>query len=142
MGRRIDPRYLRVYDKGVETGTQPPGVLWRHELEAKGGLAEVLWNDLPAAPDLTTWCYATVEAQWKSSGCCWPLPASREPRPALKAPEKPPAAAVTLAAWLATSVAPTLPRVLAVYSPDELVRMLGLVGILQPCPGEASDARS
>jgi hypothetical protein len=140
VGARTDPRYLRVYDKGVETRTYPRGVLWRHELEAKAGLAEVLWADLKREPDVRAWCYATVEAQWKSSGCWWCLPASSAPRPALRAPEKPVPGAVSLAAWLRSSVRPTIPRLLTVYSVAEVLEMLGMSDIAEPTTRSDDDA--
>lgn len=132
VGPRTAPRYLRVYDKGVQSGTADPGVLWRLELEAKYGLAEALWQEFKTTEDPAPWCYGSLEAQWKSSDSPWLLPKSSDQRSALRAPKREPAPAVVLAGWLRTTVAPTLPRVLAVYSVGELLEVLGLSDLAMP----------
>jgi DNA relaxase NicK len=42
---------LRVYDKGVESGSHPPGKLYRWELQLRRKLAQAAVNELRAAPD-------------------------------------------------------------------------------------------
>jgi hypothetical protein len=142
VGRRTDRRYLRVYDKGIEKKTDPAGVKWRIELEAKQDLAGELWGMLPTQPRVEDWCYATCEAHWKSSGLCWPLPSSPVMQGCSRAPEKAPAPAAVLAAWLRTSVAPTIPRVLAMYSVTELLELLGISHLATPITGGSDSADS
>jgi hypothetical protein len=126
VGRRTNPRYLRVYDKGVEKGTATPGTLWRLELEAKYGLAEVLWQQYRTTEETAPWCYGSLEAQWKSSASRWLLPKSSDPLSAARSPKREPAPAVALAGWLRTTVAPTIPRLLTVYSVEEVLGLLGM----------------
>lgn len=135
VGRRTAPRYLRCYDKGVQSKAAPPGLVWRWELEAKYSLAGVLWQDFQRAQDVPSWCYRSVESQWKASGCSWPLPNSERLSSPLRPPKRPPAPAATLAAWLRATVAPTLPRVLRAYSTAELLELLGISHLAQPIPG-------
>lgn len=132
VGRRTKPRYIRCYDKGVESGTAAPGVKWRWEVEAKQGLADNLWRDYQTATDHRTWCYRSCESQWKRAGCSWHLPASSKLREAVGAGTKKEPQAHSLAAWLRTTVAPTLPRVLAVYDVAQLLEILGLAELATP----------
>ena len=132
VGRRTGRRYLRVYDKGVESGTHPPGKLWRVELEAKRDLAPKLWNTLRTATDVPQLCYGSCAHAWKDSGLRWPLPRpGRESAIPSPDPRKP-SPAHTLAAWLRTSVAPTIPRVLTAYTVAEVLEMLGLENAATP----------
>lgn len=130
---------MRVYDKGIEQGTHPAGILWRVELEAKRDLAPKLWNRLKVEPDAPQLCYASCAHAWKQSGLRWRLPRSSKgfalPSPDARAP----APAHALAAWLRTSVAPTIPRVLAVYTVAELLDMLGLTSLATPTPQGPND---
>lgn len=141
VGARTGPRYLRVYDKGVEQRSHPPGVRWRLEVEAKQSLAEGLWADFQSQKDVPAWCYESVESQWRASGSRWLLPRSSRQRSAVRAVAKRPPTAVELLAWLRTTVAPTLPRVLKVYSAHELLGALGLheVAMARPSSMECED---
>jgi hypothetical protein len=134
VGPRTAPRYLRVYDKGVEKGDAPPGIKWRLELEAKQSLGEMLWRDFQTTEDVPGWCYASLEAQWRLSGCSWLLPRCSHQHCPPRAVREGPSDAVRIAAWLRTTVAPTIPRYLTVYSPAELVEVLGLTSLLSPIP--------
>lgn len=126
VGKRTGERYLRAYDKGVEAKALPPGYRWRLELEAKHDLAEGLWSDFRKATDVEGWCYARLEEQWRQSGCSWPLASSGSQLAPLARPEREPAPAHALLAWMRTSVAPTIPRVLTTYDVTEVLSALGL----------------
>lgn len=126
VGDRTEARYLRVYDKGVETDTYPPGRLWRMELEAKGTLAPRLWDSLNEAQDRSQWCYHTLCAQWRLSGLRWPLPESTPPGYGITAPRKPLADSDALALWMVQSVRPAVARLLTTHSKAEIRRLLSL----------------
>lgn len=125
-----------MYDKGVEADTHKPGILWRVELEAKRDLAPKLWNRLRVETDAPQLCYASCAHAWKQSGLRWPLPRSSKGYAMPAAERREPAPAHALAAWLRTSVAPTIPRVLAAYTVTELLEMLGLTSHATPRPNE------
>jgi len=126
VGKRTKPRYLRVYDKGVEARLAPPGRMWRLELEAKGDLSTQLWDSFRSTPNAPTWCYESLSTQWKGSGCFWPLPPLHGPLVPLAARERGVAPAVSLMAWYRTSVAPTIPRSMKMYEVTEILDALGL----------------
>lgn len=42
IGSRSSAWYARIYDKGVESGTREPGVLWRWEVECKADAAQMV----------------------------------------------------------------------------------------------------
>lgn len=126
VGRRTAPRYLRVYDKGVEERTHKPGYRWRIELEAKGPLARELWRDYQTARDVPEWCFESLKGQWKSSGSSWPLRGCSRGQRSVVAPKRGAPPAHALMAWLQTTVRPTIPRVLQCFTTEELVKALGL----------------
>lgn len=140
VGRRTNRRYARVYDKGIEKRSAPSGILWRVELEAKQDLSIELWDSLKSQRDVPAWCYATCESHWKSWGLSWRLPASSDRPEVTKAPRKELAPAHALAAWLRSSVAPTLPRVLTMYSVAELLEQLGIDHLAMPRSEAGNDA--
>ena len=126
VGDRTKSRYLRVYDKGVESGTQPPGHLWRLELEAKKRLAPRLWGDLLASSDARQWCYDTLSEQWPLSGRRWPLTPGTRGVEGLTVPSDAAPDSVRLRRWIDESVAPAVQRALAKYSRAELRAALNL----------------
>lgn len=140
VGRRIDRSYLRVYDKGVEAETHKPGILWRVELEAKRDLAPKLWDRLKKETDVPQMCYGSCAHAWKQSDLRWPLPkpGACYALPPEEKSEEPPAH--RLAAWLRTSVAPTIPRVLTVFSVADVLDMLGMSHLANPSSDGGQDA--
>lgn len=126
VGDRTKPRYLRVYDKGVEAKSANPGVLWRVEVEAKGRLAPKLWQSLTSAEDVEQWSLECCAGQWRSSGYCWPLSSLSEGLGAVSVPTAPPPDAERMAMWLTTSVRPAIHRMKAVYSREQLLELVGL----------------
>lgn len=141
VGSRTSYRYARVYDKGVEKRTAPPGKLWRIELETKQHLAPELWRTLRQTEDVPAWCLSTCESHWKSWGLRWPLPASSDLPAPTTAPRREPAPAHTLAAWLGSSVAPVIPRVLTMYTVAELLEILGISHLAAPVTGGTDSAQ-
>ena len=132
VGRRTAERYLRVYDKGVETGKLPAGRQWRLEAETKQSLAQLLWHRLQLSEASSVSCYASVQSLWKSAGRPWLLPECSADAGPLRTPPKEPPDAARLAAWVSSSVAPTLPRILTRYTVAQLLELLGLDGLAEP----------
>lgn len=137
VGRRTAPRFVRVYDKGVETKTAPPGILWRVELEAKQQLAEALWTGIRQAKDSARFCLEQCRAHLTSAGCSWPSIVESDRRAPVRGPKPPPPTAASLLAWYKSGVAPTIPKVLAVYGMKAVLDALGL-----PTLGMVDDADS
>lgn len=126
VGRRTKPRYLRVYDKGVELGTAPPGALWRMEVEAKGALAPKLWEDLKQAPNVREWCWNSCAEQWKLSGYSWPLSGSLRGSRGITIPSKERPEVERLEDWLRQSVRPAVARMRRAFTDEQILEMLGM----------------
>lgn len=126
VGERTEPSYWRIYDKGVEAREAPPNVKWRLEWETKKTLAPEVWRECCAAPNVASWSWERVRSSWKQAGLFWPLPGSERALPPVVAPPKPMTPAWKLALWIEATVSPTIPRLLNVFSVDEVLRMLAL----------------
>lgn len=124
VGDRTKCRYLRVYDKGVESNLAPVGHLWRLELEAKKSLAPALWSDWQRAKDQEQWCYDTLSEQWRRSHVRWPLTESTRGVRGVVGSKAKPSDAANLARWARTSVAPALERLARTYSREQINAML------------------
>lgn len=128
VGTRTGRSYMRVYDKGVESGSHPAGYRWRVELEAKKCLAAGLWKEIGTAEDPTAWCYDCCRRAVRSVGSRWPeqldadcalLPPTRQLEPPTVESAK---------EWLYTSVRPCVERLIGAVPVDELLQLLGLDG--------------
>lgn len=140
VGARTSSRYLRLYDKGIELGTQPAGVLWRAELEAKGRLAQAMWAQLGSVENVRRWCYDSVADNWQRSGYGWPLSGPSQDAHGCRVPTAPPPDSQRLLRWLSMSVAPVIRRLLAQYSPEHLAWILGLPYPSDDASGSETDA--
>lgn len=141
VGRRTSPSYWRLYDKGVESKQAPPGVLWRLELECKGRLARTLGCKFQKELQQPTLCGRFLVQRWKSSGFSWPFEQYTDAPLDTALLAAPPMTALRLARWLRSSVAPTIPRLLTVYTVAELLEMLKLSDVAAPT-GRAYAQRS
>lgn len=126
VGSRTSRAYVRVYDKGVEQGTQAPGVWWRYELEAKRDLAAALWADLSAADDPTAWCVGCCARSSYSLGLRWPSFLSKQRTPLPPVPPRVPPDVVQSLMWLREQVRPTVQRLSTAVPPQVLLNALGL----------------
>ena len=126
VGRRTSPSYLRIYDKGVEARLAPPGHVWRVELEAKGPHSRQLCSDHYSHLTDPKFCAAYCVSSLTRSGCSWPLAPFTDTRPNVVLGKSERATPLKLAAWLRNSVAPTIPRLLTVYTVAEVLEMLNL----------------
>ena len=138
VGDRTSPRYVRVYDKGVEAKTAEKGVLWRVELETKGKLAPKMFQQLTQAEDVQQWCYDSLRGQWKCLGLRWPLPEHSAAPDGLSVPTEAAPDAQRMALWLMTSVRPAIERMQRVYSRQQLQMMLGLENDNEPAPASTA----
>lgn len=140
VGRRTNDRYLRVYDKGIELGTHPPGALWRTELEAKGRRAAVLWKQLQESSNVRQWCFDSLAASWKRSGYSWGLEghSGSYELPTLGAEPVPDAE--RLIKWLQTSVRPAVGRLLKGYSREQVTAFIGLGPETETSDADTADA--
>lgn len=129
VGARTSPRYLRVYDKGVEQESHTPGVYWRVELEAKQYLARELWKELRSQTDAARWCYACCERSWTSAGCSWRLPASGEVAAMPAAPSRVPPDVAASLEWMRTTVRGSVTRLRRAGHEIEVLRALGFADI-------------
>lgn len=132
VGRRTSRSYFRLYDKGVESKSAEPGKVWRLELEAKRSHSRALVCKYSQELTQPTWCARYLVQRWKSLGCLWPYEQYTDapPDPAVVPKETPTAG--RLALWLSTSVAPTIPRLLTVFTVAEVLEMLNLSAVAAP----------
>lgn len=126
VGDRTNARYMRVYDKGVEAKTAPPGLLWRIEVEAKGKLAPALFRSLTGAEEVERWCLNSCAEQWSLSGYSWPLPTLSSGSSGVTVPTDQQPDEERLAQWLRATVRPAVQRLRRVYSREQLLQLLGL----------------
>lgn len=68
LGSRSSDRFGRLYDKGVESGTAAPGVLWRWEVELKRESARLTAGELSRIQDLELEVTGLVEAHFERWG--------------------------------------------------------------------------
>lgn len=126
VGTRTSRSYLRVYDKGVESGCAPPGQCWRIELEAKQNLATSLCKEALNARDHTRWCLGAVQRACDGVASRWPLTRDDEVS-AIAPPENTmPASIESAAKWLALQVRPTTERLVAALGTQRVLELLGL----------------
>lgn len=131
-GKRTSPRYIRVYDKGVESKSAPQGTVWRVEVEAKYRHARKLWATYSETLNQPEFCAQYCVQSLTRSGCSWPFgPLSSTPvdvgigRKESTTPGR-------LAMWMAQSVAPTIPRLLTVFTVAEVLEILKLSDVAAP----------
>jgi len=132
VGRRTSHSYLRVYDKGIESKMAPRGILWRVELEAKQTHSRRLWADHSSSLNNPSFCASYVASSVRRLGLRWPYEALVPSSIDIRLGKKEETTAGKLAVWLATTVAPTLPRLLTVFSVAEVLEMLKLSDVAAP----------
>jgi len=126
VGRRTSPSYWRLYDKGVEARCAAPGELWRLELECKGQHSRTLACKQSEVLTQPTLCAQYLASLWKSQGYSWPYAPFTNEQLDTELVPAPPVTPLRLARWLRSSVAPTIPRLLTVYTVGEVLEMLNL----------------
>lgn len=132
VGRRTSPSYLRVYDKGVESKTAPPGVVWRVEVEAKNTHSRKLCQDHLSSLRDPRFCASYVASSVTRLGLRWPFSALASLPVDVKLGKKEQSTAGQLAIWLTHTVRPTIPRMLSVFTVAEILEMLNLSDVAAP----------
>jgi len=127
VGSRTSRSYVRLYDKGVESQTEPPGVYWRYEVEAKRDLAGSLWKELKEAADPTSYCQSVCERSARSLGLRWPSTLRPDLKPMPPVPKIEPADVTRTLAWLRKTVRPSILRLREAVGDDALLSALGFL---------------
>lgn len=123
FGSRASERFARVYDKGVESKTQPKGRWFRWELEAKDGWARALAAGMLAAERPAIALRATVAAFFRRRAGVH-IPGSGGVEIYNLPPETP--SDLKLLHWLSTGVRPTVQRLTAIYGRERVLTALGI----------------
>lgn len=126
VGRRTNPRYWRLYDKGVESQSAAVGHKWRLELETKGTLAEDLCKLGTATLTDSAFCARYCSSAWRQEGFSLPGGERIGDERIIGQRKRPPASTTALMSWLWTTVNPGLLRLRGVYTVDEILTALGL----------------
>lgn len=132
VGKRTHHSYLRVYDKGVESRSAPPGKMWRVELETKYSHSRTLWQLNRRAMERPEWCAQYVVQSSTSRGFSWPFALHTDESLDVNVGRKTQTTPSRLAAWLCRSVSPVIPRLLTVFTVGEVLQMLGLSDVAVP----------
>jgi DNA relaxase NicK len=125
-GSRSSRAYMRVYDKGIESGSHPAGLRWRVEAELKAEYAETQWKGLHSAESTQAYCYASSAYWAQRSGLAWPLPTPSEITPLTPTMEPVPPDVTASLAWLAQQVSPTVQRLVRAGLAREVLACLRL----------------
>lgn len=123
VGSRRSDLFGRVYDKGVESRSGPPGASWRFEVELKRGRAALTAKELSQVESLASEAAAIVCGAFSAWGVRFPStwPASLSPQIVEEDSD-----AVVSLAWLRTGVSPTVRRLLSMGMLSEVLSALGL----------------
>lgn len=123
LGARQSEVYGRVYDKGVEAGTDPPGTLWRWEVELKGDHARLTAHELHLIDTLEAEVAGWVRGHMEHWGvdCAHFSVGSLSSQIVVEDSDE-----QTQLAWLATGVQPSVQRLLSRGREREVYEALGL----------------
>lgn len=123
VGSGSSEQRLRVYDKGVEEESAPPGTRWRWEVQARRVRARAHATMLAAAPHRESAVASHVLGHLRHLGLR--APGCNSPCSHPCGVHTTPDAANTLR-WLETGVAPAVERILRIYPRETILRALGL----------------
>lgn len=132
VGRRTSPRFLRIYDKGVEAKCAPPGEIWRVEIECKRHHSRSLTCNHLSDLKRPAWCAQYCVQQLKSLGCSWPYGRFTDESLNVDMLPKEESTAGKLAIWVTHTVRPVIPRLLTVFTVAEVLKMLDLSDVAVP----------
>lgn len=125
IGRRISERFLRCYNKHVESkGLYPKGT-WRYEVEFKRDLASAAAELLAQAADVTREVQRCVESEFTRAGIFLPWDVDAESHPVISYRREPSTKERQLA-WLQSSISPLVERLSTVAREEEILRALGV----------------
>lgn len=128
VGTRANAIYLRVYDKGIESGSHARGLRWRIELEAKAVTARKLWDEAKAVTDRDQWYRDVCERAVVHCEGRWPLQKSETVQRLPTAEARDPADVERKLAWMKEQVAPSIASLLPYIGTERILEVLGLDG--------------
>jgi hypothetical protein len=123
LGRRACEKFARMYDKGAEEKTSPPGTLIRWEVEYKKKSALQMASGLARAGSVDTVAAATVSEHFRSRR----IQCIEAEAQGLEIPRAPSTSSdATRMAYIRAVIAPMLARMMKSYTRAELAEALGL----------------
>jgi len=124
LGAPSSETRVRVYDKGVESGSHAPGLRWRFEVQARRRFAQSWARQLESAESRPAVIDSIIRAECLKSGVLLPPPL--EPLVCIQTDGAQPASIVTTCRWLESSVKPSLARLAHFVPHDEILALLGI----------------
>lgn len=125
VGSRKSSVFLRVYDKGAQSGAESGyGGSWRYEAETKGCAAEDAWTRIVNARSPEGEIFAIVSAEMERK--CVPFPCRLFCGDLLRATGDRGSDDVRRLAWLVKQVKPTVKRLVGVFGREVVLAALGL----------------
>jgi replication initiation factor len=122
-GSRSSQRMGRLYDKGVESKSLPPGRWWRWEVEYKAESAAAAADAALRASDVDHWFASSTARFFRRRGAIAPERVDVSEIHNLVAEET---SDVRLLSWLAVGVRPTVARLIERLGPERVTFSLGL----------------
>lgn len=116
---------LRVYDKGVESGTCAPGILWRWELQARREHARALCSGLDAADNPADFIDSALRGHCLKVGVEYPSTFGVSVH--IYDISRTSSNAIDTLHWLDTSVRPCISRLLQYCGSGPILAALGLL---------------
>lgn len=123
IGKRKSEVFGRCYDKGVEEDSDPPGTLWRWEVELKNNTATLTAKELDQCESLASEAGSMVCGRFWQWG--YSIPCSSWSGLPFQVDKRRPDSAKTLE-WLRTGVRPSVDRLIAAGLAREVREALGL----------------
>lgn len=127
VGQRSSDRYLRCYDKGVESRCAPAGKLLRYECEFKRGPARAVASSMYQSPEDTAYATGVISEHFLRRGLR--VPSSCE-EGRWDASSLTPADVDRKLLWLGRAIAPTVRFLLDRGRSQDVLRALGLAATL------------
>jgi DNA relaxase NicK len=124
LGNRSGRLFARLYDKGVQSGKETPGLLWRYEVEYKQDAARAAYLGLLEAERQRDYIQSRVHRHFRDRGVP-PLFLAGEPAGPLER-YKEETTPMEQLSWLERQVKPTVGRLRLAGYEEEVYNSLGL----------------
>lgn len=138
-GSKTSEWRVRVYDKGVESQTAPPGMKYRWEIQLRRKHAQHAAETIRLAPTRQEGIQKVL-TQYAAKANVWLPRALTGIREEVSLQRDPSDLAATLD-WLRRGVRPSVERAVKFVGVDEVARLLGLVDAAGTSPGEDQEAQ-
>jgi len=123
LGAASSEQRVRVYDKGVQEGTHPPGIRWRIEMQARRKVARAIASEVASSSDRGSTILSLLAGECARSG--FVIPRCSPQRASTKADQRLPDTLQGMR-WLESSVRPTVQRLAEHLPIEQLLDVLGL----------------